>query len=841
MSLPKTSSELTTIVGINGMSCAACTASVETAIRRVSDVKEATVNLATEQATVIYLSRPNIIKEILNAVRTSGYSVNTENITLDIHGMTCTACTSTVEKAISKLEGVLEVVVSLTKEQAQVSYIEQLTPLSEVLNAVHKVGYKVYQKSGDVSLDTNGLQLSSQNKEISLLKYKFLVSAFVGFILFMGSFNRFPWVNTLIHYDYYLLTLASLGSLVQFWAGASFYKSGFSALRNKTANMYTLVCLGTSVAYIYSVVIVLSQIIDIAVIENSPMTKTLHFDTAAIIIALVILGRLLERRARHQTSDAIRKLIDLKPNQVSKIMDSQEIIIPISELMIGDTVIVKPGERIPVDGKIVEGHSWIDESMISGESIPLEKGPASQVYSATINTTRPLIIKAERLGQHTVLGQIIDMVEKAQNSKIPIQRIVDAFAAHFVPGVITIAGLSFMFWFIWGPEPSLLYSLLTFISILVVACPCAIGLATPTAMIVSTGRAANRGILIRNAEILERTNKATVIILDKTGTLTKGKPEVTDIVAIKGSRTELLHIAASVEIRSEHPLSKPIIDLAISEGVSIGKPDNFQAFPGLGIKAYLEQNYILHCILLGNEKFLTSNNIPIEGVASIRREMEESGKTTILVAKNNQLLGIIGLSDIIKDESAATVSYLNRLGIETIMVTGDNHKSAQEIARRAGISKVVSESLPEDKYRIVESLQSEGKVVAMVGDGINDAPALSKSDISIAMGNGTDIAIGSSDIVLLSGNLRALTELFAIGQNTMRIIKQNLFWAFIYNILLIPMAAGIMYPLFIGIETIPSVLLIFVGETGFLNPIAAAFAMAFSSVSVVSNSLRLKN
>ena len=371
------------------MSCAACTASVETAIRRVSDVKEVTVNLATEQATVIYLSRPNIIKEILNAVRTSGYSINTNHITLDIHGMTCTACTSTVEKAISKLEGVLEVVVSLTKEQAQVSYIEQLTPLSEVLNAVHKVGYKVYQKSGDVSLDTNGLQLSSQNKEISLLKYKFLVSAFVGFILFMGSFNRFPWVNTLIHYDYYLLTLASLGSLVQFWAGASFYKSGFSALRNKTANMYTLVCLGTSVAYIYSVVIVLSQIIDIAVIENSPMTKTLHFDTAAIIIALVILGRLLERRARHQTSDAIRKLIDLKPNQVSKIMDSQEIIIPISELMIGDTVIVKPGERIPVDGKIVEGHSWIDESMISGESIPLEKGPASQVYSATINTTRP--------------------------------------------------------------------------------------------------------------------------------------------------------------------------------------------------------------------------------------------------------------------------------------------------------------------------------------------------------------------------------------------------------------------------------------------------------------------
>ncbi|MQF65437.1 heavy metal translocating P-type ATPase, partial [SAR202 cluster bacterium AC-409-J13_OGT_754m] len=678
MPLPETSSQLTTIVGINGMSCAACTASVETAIRSVSNVEEATVNLATEKATVIYQSRPTILKEILNAVRDSGYSIKTEHITLEIQGMTCAACTSTVEKAMSKLEGVVEVIVSLTKEQAQVSYLEQLTPVSTMIDAVRKVGYNVNPKLDNVSSDAKGSQLTSQTKEISLLKYKFFVSAFVGFILFLGSFNRFPWVNTLIQYDYYLLTLLSLGTLVQFWAGSSFYKSGLSALRNKTANMYTLVCLGTSVAYIYSVVITLTRIIGTVEIENSPMSKTLHFDTAAIIIALVILGRLLERRARHRTSDAIRQLIDLKPNQVSKITGSKEMIIPISELIIGDTVIVKPGERIPVDGEIVDGYSWIDESMISGESIPLEKGPGGQVYSATINTTRSLIIRADRLGQHSILGQIIEMVEKAQNSKIPIQRIVDAFAAHFVPGVIAIAGISFMFWFIWGPEPSLLYSLLTFISILVVACPCAIGLATPTAMIVSTGHAANRGILIKNAETLEKTNKATVVLVDKTGTLTKGKPEVTDIFVIKGTRTELLHIAASVEVRSEHPLGKPIVALAINEGLNIGKPDNFEAFPGLGVKANMGE----HCVLLGNQKFLTSNNVCLDAVASVRTEMEEAGKTTILVAKDNQLLGIIGLSDIIKDESAAMVAHLNSLGVETIMVTGDNPKSAQEIARR---------------------------------------------------------------------------------------------------------------------------------------------------------------
>ena len=390
---------------------------------------------------------------------------------------------------------------------------------------------------------------------------------------------------------------------------------------------------------------------------------------------------------------------------------------------------------------------------------------------------------------------------------------------------------------IWGPDPSLLYSILTFISILVVACPCAIGLATPTAMIVSTGHAANRGILIRNAETLEKTQKASVVLVDKTGTLTKGKPEITDIFVLSGSRTELLSIAASVEVNSEHPLSKPIIDLATNEGLNISKPDNFQAFPGLGVRA----NVGGHCVLLGNQKFLTSNDISLDSVASLRTEMEECGKTTILVAKDNQLLGIIGLSDAIKDESETMILHLNNLGVETIMVTGDNHKSAQAIARRVGISKVVSESLPQDKYQLVESLQSEGKVVAMIGDGINDAPALSKADISIAMGNGTDIAIGASDIVLISGNLRALPELFIIGQNTMRIIKQNLFWAFIYNILLIPMAAGVMYPLFMRVETIPSILSIFIGETGFLNPITAAFAMAFSSVSVVSNSLRLRN
>jgi len=654
-----------------------------------------------------------------------------------------------------------------------------------------------------------------RQREYKKLKKKFLIGLGLAVIIFLGSSPHwFPWIPTIFN-NFFVLWL--LATPVQFWIGWQFYKGAWGAFKHHNADMNTLIAVGTSAAYLYSVAATLFP----SFFLSGGIKPAVYFDTSAIIIVLILLGRLLEARAKGQTSEAIKKLMGLQPKTARVVRNGEELDIAVEEVVVGDEIIVRPGEKIPVDGVIIEGKSAVDESMITGESMPVRKEPGQEVIGATINKTGSFKFKATKVGKDTALAQIIKLVQEAQGSKAPIQRLADVIAGYFVPIVMSIAILTFIVWFNFGPTPALTFALLNFVAVMIIACPCALGLATPTAVMVGTGKGAENGILIKGGESLETAHKLDTIVFDKTGTLTKGEPEVTDIIIFNSfSQAEILKLIASTERLSEHPLGEAIIKKAAQEEISLLEPQNFKAIEGKGVKAKVSGVEVL----VGNKKLMVEEMVDTSSLDSKEEILAQQGKTPIFVALNKKLAALVAVADSLKENSLQAVKKLKELSLEVVMLTGDNRKTAEAIAHQAGIDRVIPEVLPEDKVLEIKKLQSEGKRVAMVGDGINDAPALAQADVGIAIGSGTDVAMEASDITLIKDDLMGVAKAIDLSKKTIKIIKQNLFWAFAYNTAGIPIAAGLLYP-FLGI---------------LLNPIFASAAMAFSSVSVVSNSLRLR-
>ena len=820
---------------VSGMTCASCVMHVEGALREVPGVQSVQVNLATEKATLeLGTQEEPSIESLVAAVEDAGYGIPPERLTLNIGGMTCASCVLHVEEALLEVPGVQKVQVNLATEKAAVEFVPGVASLEALRAAVEDAGYTV----GDVAEGESREQVS--RKERALLKKKFVfslgVAATIMVLMFIPTLNdQYPFQLNFFFWG--------LATPVQFWAGKQFYAATWSALKRRTAEMNTLIAVGTSVAYFYSVAATLfynSAFFEQAhafhvhsIFEHATGT---YFDTSAAIVGLILLGRFLEARAKGQTSEAISKLIGLQAKTARVLRDGEEQDIPIERVVPGNLVLVRPGEKVPVDGVVEEGASAVDESMLTGESMPVEKGPSAAVFGATLNKVGSFKFRATKVGRDTVLAQIIRLVEEAHGSKAPIQRLVDVVASYFVPAVIAVASFVFVLWLFLGPEPSLTYALLVSVAVLIIACPCALGLATPTAIMVGTGKGADHGVLIRSAEALERAHRTNAIVLDKTGTLTRGVPTVTDVMALEGSETEILRLAASAERSSEHTLGEAIVAAAREREIPLEEPREFEAVPGLGIVAQVDGQVVA----IGNQALLESRQIPMNGLVRRGEELSAQGKTPVFVAANGQVMGVLAVADTLKPESQEVIARLQDLGIEVAMLTGDKRQTAEAIARELGIDRVMAEVLPQDKAAAVRALQEEGKVVAMVGDGINDAPALTQSDIGIAMGTGTDVAMEAADITLMRGDLRGVLTAFRLSRATIRTIRQNLFWAFFYNVLLIPIAAGALYPLFRGMGGVPDGLDLIFGEVGFLNPVLAALAMAFSSVSVVSNSLRLR-
>ena len=821
-------------VSVEGMTCASCVAHVEGALKDVPGVAEAQVNLATEKARVELDPAQATARDLVEAVDDAGYKAVVYKVTLNIGGMTCASCVAHVENALTELEGVVSASVNLATEQATAEYLGGALTLEDFRDTMDDAGYSVDGVAGDMAGEEEDQERLARTREIKALRNKLLVATGLGIVIFLGSFKEwFPWMPPFLQNWYVLWALATP---VQFWAGAQFYHGAWGAAKHRTTNMNTLIAVGTSVAYFYSAAATLFP----GFFATGAADTKVYFDTAAIIIALILLGRFLEARAKGQTSEAIRKLMGLRPKTASVIQNGQEVDIPIEEVIVGDVLVVRPGERVPVDGEVIDGASAVDESMLTGESIPVEKAVGSLVYGATMNKTGSFQFRATKVGRDTALSQIIHLVEEAQGSKAPIQRLADVVSSYFVPTVIAIATGTFFLWLILGPEPAFTFALLNFVAVLIIACPCALGLATPTAIMVGTGKGAEYGILIRNAEALERAHKIQVVVVDKTGTLTQGTPVVTDILA-EGvtahgiSENELLQLAASVEKGSEHPLGEAIVEAARERGLNTGAVAEFQALPGHGVQARVNGA----AVALGNLAFVEASGFTLNGLEVRAQELSAQGKTPMFVAVDQRVVGIIAVADTLRPESKDAVQALRRLGLEVVMLTGDNRRTAEAIAREADIGRVLAEVLPDQKADQVRTLQEEGKTVAMVGDGINDAPALAQANVGIAIGTGTDVAMEAADITLMRGDLRGLAEAIALSQATIRTIKQNLFWAFFYNTALIPVAAGVLYLVFAD-GGVPAGLTYVLGDHGFLNPVLAAAAMALSSVTVVSNSLRLR-
>ncbi len=800
-------------IGIRGMTCASCAAKIEKALSSVPGVEEASVNFAMERATVSFDPDKTGFDELKGAVEKLGYKASSEKIDLPIGGMTCASCVAKVEKALGGVDGVLNASVNFATEMATVEYLPSQASLEDLKRAITKIGYKVLAAEGlDDITDT---EKEARQKEVRLLKIKFMVGAILSVPVFLGSFPEwFSWMPNPLTNFYFLMFMAAP---VQFWVGKQFYTGFWAALKNKTSDMNTLIAVGTSAAFGYSAAMTLFPEYFI----SKGFKPTVYFDTAAVIIVLILLGRLLEAAARGRTSEAIKKLMGLQAKTARVIRDDEEVDIPVEEVEIGDVVVVRPGEKVPVDGLIIRGSSTVDESMITGESMPVEKGEGDEVIGATINKVGTFRFKATKVGKETALAQIIKLVQEAQGSKAPIQRLADKISAYFVPLVISVAVFTLIIWNFYGPEPAFLFALLNFVAVLIIACPCALGLATPTAIMVGTGKGAENGILIRGGESLETAHKIKAVVFDKTGTLTRGEPQVTDVIAVNGiERDKLLQMVASAERNSEHPLAEAIVNKAREEGLELSDAEEFEAVVGHGIRAKVDGIPVF----IGNLKLMEELSLDVGDLASEAERLSGEGKTPMYVALDGTPGGIISVADVLKESSVKAVERLHDIGIEVVMITGDNKRTAEAIARQVGIDRVLAEVLPEDKAREVKKLQEEGKVVAMVGDGINDAPALAQADVGIAIGTGTDVAMEASDITLIGGDLNSVVTAIQLSKKTMRTIKQNLFWAFIYNSVGIPIAAGILYPAF-GI---------------LLNPMFAAAAMAFSSVSVVTNSLRLK-
>ena len=810
----------TVIIPVEGMTCTTCAHTIEKTVGDMPGVKNATVNFASEKTTVEYEPGKITPEQVAKAINDLGYRVATRKSIFPVSGMTCASCVSRVEHALKSVPGVISVAVNLASEKATVEYVEG-TDTGLMRRAVADAGYHLGAELTEISQ----LQTSTQD-EATHIRNLFIFSLVVAAIIMALSMT--PSLDFI--FKPYLLWL--LATPVQFWAGLRFYKGAWGALKHRTADMNTLIAVGTSAAYLYSVAVILFP----DFFAQAGVGHTLYFDTSSMIIALILMGRYLEAKAKGQTSEAIKKLIGLRPRTATVIRDGRETKLNIEDVIVDDIVVVRPGEQVPVDGIVIEGNSTIDESMLTGESIPVDKKPGDTVIGATLNRMGSFQFRATHVGRDTMLAQIIRMVDEAQGSKAPIQRLADVIASYFVPIVIGIAIITFIIWLFAGPQPSFTYALLNFVAVLIIACPCALGLATPTAIIVGTGKGAECGILIRNAEALERSEKIDAVLLDKTGTLTRGQPQVTDIVSYAPfTDLELVSLAASVENLSEHPLARSISSYAEGLSIKIQDPDDFIALPGLGASASVSGQKVL----IGNTSLMEENGIVLDKAQTTAENYWNEGKTVLFVSVNNNLVGLFAMADTLKPGAAEAVARLKRLRLEVYMITGDNERAASAIANQTGIEKVIAEVLPQNKSDEVKDLQSQGLVVAMVGDGINDAPALAQADIGIAIGTGTDIAIETSDITLIRDDLGEIATAISLSRRTMNTIKQNLFWAFAYNVILIPIAAGILYPFFIN-GSVPAGLRFILGQHGFLNPMLAALAMAASSVTVVSNSLRLR-
>lgn len=792
-------------IPITGMTCAACVATVEKTLKNIEGVKDVVVNLASEKATIL-TEKPLDIEEIARAVKSEGYGVLISRIDFAVKGMTCAACVGAVERALKGLEGVLNVTVNLASEKASVEYVPSIVSFTDFKRVVAEAGYT----AEEITEEYIDKERELREREFRVLKRIFIISAILTAPVIIGSIFPFPILS-----NWFVLFMIS--TPVQFWAGMRFHRAAWSALKHRTTNMNSLISIGTFAAYIYSTIATFFP----SLFERGGLSPDVYYDTSATIITLILLGRLLEAKARGRTSEAIKRLMRLQPKTARVLRNDQEKEILIDEVTVGDIVIVKPGERIPVDGEIIEGYSTVDESMLTGESLPIERSIGDKVYGGTINKAGSFRLKATKIGKETALGQIIRLVEEAQGSKAPIQRLADKVASVFVPSVILIALVTFTVWFFFAPGRSFTIALMNFIAVLIIACPCALGLATPTAIMVGTGRGAERGILIRDAEALELAHRVRCIVLDKTGTITKGEPEVTDImVSDETNEQEVLRLAASAERLSEHPLGEAILKEALKRGIELTEASNFMAIPGGGVRATVNNRDIF----IGNQRLMETEGIDTLEFLPIAETLSDEAKTPVFVAIDGKVMAVIAIADTVKEGSIQAIRDLKDMGIEVSMLTGDHKKTAQAIARITGVERIFSDVLPDQKVEVVRSLKEEKKVTAMVGDGINDAPALTEADIGIAIGTGTDIAIEASDITLIKGDLRSVVEAIRLSKQTMKTIKQNLFWAFFYNVIGIPIAAGLLYP--------------FGGPL--LNPMIASGAMAFSSVSVVTNSLRLR-
>jgi len=809
------------VLSVTGMTCSSCARTIEKSVSKVEGVSNASVNFATEKLIVEFDESKASIEKIKEAVEKAGYGVlddgeeTIREVSIPISGMTCASCARAIEKSISKLNGIKEVSVNLASEKARVVYDSSQVRLSEIKNAIIKAGYTPLEIEKTSYEDSHQ---ERKQKEINSIFRRFIIASIFAvplLLIAMAHVVGLP-LPEIISPEKHPLNFALVQAILVIpivIAGYKFYTVGFSRLLKLQPNMDSLIATGTSAAILYSIF----AIYQIAM-GNYQYVKEMYFETAGVIITLVLLGKYLEAFSKGKASEAIKKLMGLAPKTAVVIQGDNEVVIPIEEVETGDIILVKPGEKIPVDGEVIEGRSFVDESMITGESIPVEKTPGSKVIGATINKNGMLKVKATNVGKDTVIAQIIKLVEDAQSSKAPIARLADVISGYFVPVVILIAVISALVWYFTGS--SFIFALRIFITVLVIACPCALGLATPTAIMVSTGKGAEHGILIKSGGALETLHKITMVVFDKTGTITEGKPRVTDIIPANGwKRERLLQIAASAERLSEHPLGEAIVFAAKENNLQLFEASQFEAISGYGIEAVINGQKVL----VGNKKLMKDKGIEIDSLLDIEK-LSQQAKTPIFVAQNGEFAGIIAVSDVIKPNAKRAIELLYSMGIEVAMITGDNEKTAKAIAKQVGIDNILADVLPQDKANEIKKLQRKGKKVAMVGDGINDAPALAQADVGISIASGTDVAAEAADVVLMKDDILDVVNAILLSKKTIQNIKQNLFWAFFYNILGIPIAAGFLH--------------VFGGPL--LNPMIAAFAMALSSVSVVSNALRLK-
>jgi P-type Cu+ transporter len=810
-------------IPVRGMTCSSCASRIEKKISALNGVLNARVNFGAEQLFIDLDPQKIFLTQIIEAINKIGFEVLETQKSIPIEGLTCASCVSRVEKELTGLYGVLGAQANLATERVTIDYIESVSAVNEFQNVLRRIGYELLTSAEDKE-QSNHLKEKYDADEFTSLFRRFVFSSSIALLILVSGIDSNQSLLqeiSIINYNYLLLLLATP---VQFWSGWLFYRRAWDGLRYGYTDMNTLIVVGTSAAYLYSLLITVYPDFFLGIGQ-----KTLvYFDSSVLIISLVLMGRLLEAKAKSKASSAIKELIILQPKTARVERHNIVIDISIDDVMSGDILIVRPGEKIPVDGVIISGASAIDESMISGESMPIDKKTSDTVIGGSLNKNGAFKMRATGLGKDSVLAQIVNLVTEAQGQKAPIQRLVDKVSSIFVPIVIGIAIISFFAWWVFGkytdlPTSPFIFSLIAFISVLVIACPCALGLATPTAIMVGTGKGAELGVLIKGGEVLEKAGKLNTIFFDKTGTLTKGIPEVIDVIGnpkLQLSDESLLIYAASLEKESEHPLAKSIVREAVKRNIRLESVQNFKALPGFGVMALLKQQQVI----IGSINLMKKNGLDVEPWVNHVEKLSRQGKTLIMVAVSEEIIGMITTSDVVRPHAKQTIERLQRLGLDVGMLSGDNRYVAEALAKELNIKTVLSEILPKNKLSEVKKIQAKGLYVGMVGDGINDAPALAQADLGIAVGSGTDVAIEASDITLMTSDLRAVADAIELSNKTMKKIKQNLFWAFFYNCLGIPIAAGVLYPTF-GI---------------LLNPVYAALAMALSSVSVVSNSLLLK-